>query len=109
MRRAVALLSLAGIVGAGLSFSTLAPSRVAAEVKAATTFLIPASEGYGVADCLLERGECGRIVATAFCESKGYDKATAFGAAEKELHTGSVSGTTQVASRADAPLSITCE
>lgn len=108
MRRAIALLGLTGMIAAGLSFSTLAPTRVEAGNKAETTFLIPASEGYGVAECLTAGQECGKIVATAFCESKGYGKAMAFGLAEKEMMTGSVQSVAGGASSNDAPLAITC-
>lgn len=108
MRRAIALLGLTGMIGAGLSFSTLTPTRVSANDKPETTFLIPASEGYGVAECLSAGSECGRIVATAFCESKGYGKALAFGIAEKEMMTGSVRPASRDAAAAEPPLSITC-
>jgi hypothetical protein len=108
MRRAIAILGLVGITGAGLGFSTLPTTRVAANNMPETTFLIPASEGYGVAECLSSRSECGRIVATAFCESKGFGKALAYGIVEKEMMTGSVQPVDRTGARAEPPLSITC-
>lgn len=108
MRRAIAILGLVGMTGAGLAFSTLPTTRVAANNMPETTFLIPASEGYGVADCLSGGGECGKIVATAFCESKGYGKATAYGIAEKEMMTGSVQPAQRETGGSEPPLSITC-
>jgi hypothetical protein len=47
-----------------------------------STFIIAASEGYGVEDCLAERGECGRVVADAWCEAHGHGAAISFGPAE---------------------------
>ncbi len=44
-------------------------------------FIIAAADGYGVEDCLAERGECGRVVADAWCEAHGHGPAIAFGLA----------------------------
>lgn len=106
MRRAIAMLGLVGMMGAGASLSTLVPAQVAAEDRGETTFLIPASEGYGVAECLVGKTQCGDIVATAYCESKGFGKALSFGLAEKDLMTGSVQ--TAASQAAEQPLAITC-
>ena len=108
MRRAIALLGLVGMIGAGLGFSTLTTSGIAANGKPETTFLIPASEGYGVAECLSAGTECGKIVATAFCESKGFGQALAYGVAEKEMMTGSVQPAIRETATQEPPLSITC-
>jgi hypothetical protein len=45
-------------------------------------FIIAAAEGYGVEDCLAEGGECGRVVADAWCEAHGHGAAIAFGPAD---------------------------
>lgn len=42
-------------------------------------FIIAAADGYGVEDCLSEGGECGRVVADAWCEAHGHGAAIAFG------------------------------
>ena len=47
----------------------------------AHSFLIAANDGYGVQDCLGEGGECGRVVADAWCEAHGHGAALAFGRA----------------------------
>lgn len=108
MRRAIALIGLFGIVGAGLSLAVLPPSRTVAAPNANRTFLIPASDGYGVADCLSSKtSECGKIVADAWCESQGFAKATSFGTAAREDFTGSVSKPSLV-DPAEQPLTITC-
>ena len=45
----------------------------------ASTFLIASTAGYGVEDCLGEGGECGRVVADAWCEAHGRGAALSFG------------------------------
>jgi hypothetical protein len=45
-------------------------------------FIIAAADGYGVEDCLAEGGECGRVVADAWCEAHGHGPAIAFGLAD---------------------------
>jgi hypothetical protein len=42
-------------------------------------FIVDASEGYGVQDCLGGEGDCGRVVADAWCEAHGHGAALAFG------------------------------
>jgi hypothetical protein len=46
------------------------------------TFIIAATDGYGVEDCLAEGGECGHVVADAWCEAHGHGAALSFGLAE---------------------------
>jgi len=43
------------------------------------TFVIAAAQGYGVEDCLAEGGECGHVVADAWCEAHGAGEALRFG------------------------------
>jgi hypothetical protein len=42
-------------------------------------YLMAANDGYGLADCLNEGGECGQVVADAFCEAQGRGSAVSFG------------------------------
>lgn len=107
MRRAVAFVGLLGIVVAGISLSIMPMSRPAAASSEQRTFLIPASDGYGIADCISTKSECGKIVANAWCESQGFSKAVAFGVADRSDFTGTVTRPTPVAA-AEQPLSITC-
>jgi hypothetical protein len=46
------------------------------------TFIIAATDGYGVEDCLADGGECGRVVADAWCEAHGRGPAISFGLAD---------------------------
>ncbi len=109
MRRAIALVGLFGIVGAGLSLSVLPTTRSNAAPSEQRTFLIPAGDGYGVADCISSKAECGKIVADAWCEAKGFAKASSFGLASREDFTGSLSKTKATPARTpEQPLVITC-
>jgi hypothetical protein len=50
-------------------------------------FIIASSDGYGVEDCLAEAGECGRVVADAWCEAHGHGAAISFGPANDVTDT----------------------
>ena len=54
----------------------------AAQAGEAHAFIIAANDGYGLQDCLGEGGECGRVVADAWCEAQGHGAALSFGRAE---------------------------
>ena len=107
MRRTFAALAFTGVlVSAAASFLVL-PN--AGEVKAApstATFVVPAHDGYGIAECLASNAECAKVVADSWCESQGFSRAESFGLATSEDVTGSV----QLASVShhDRPFSITC-
>lgn len=113
MRRAVALVGLFGIIGAGMSLSVVPSSRTVAASSEPRTFLIPPSDGYGVADCITNGSECGKIVADAWCEAQGYVRATAFGPAAREDFTGSFEKAAATQEKRQVqdgprPLTITC-
>lgn len=74
------------------------------EPQRTKTYVIPASEGYGVADCFRQGGQCGEIVASSWCESRGHGKPAAWGAAEDV--TASVSASSKSPPR--GALVITC-
>ncbi len=107
MRRTVAILGFGTMLAAGaLSFLVLPNGASRAAETDAATFLIPASDGYGVAECLASGAECGRVIATAWCEAQGFRRAEAFGPSRPEDVTGSV----VVPTRSDEgrPIAITC-
>lgn len=56
--------------------------------REANTFVIAAASGYGVEDCLAEGGECGRVVADAWCEANGQGAALKFGRSENNQGAG---------------------
>jgi len=46
------------------------------------TFILPASDAYGDADCRGKTPGCSAVVASAFCEAHGYADPIAYGRAE---------------------------
>ena len=60
------------------------------DASPSSTFVIAATAGYGVEDCLGEAGECGRVVADAWCGAHGRGAALAFG--QKDEPAGSSTG-----------------
>lgn len=75
-------------IAAFAAFALISTASAAEERR----FLIPANDGYGLADCLEVGSSCGGIVANAWCEAKGFREATAFGRAEPSDVTASVAG-----------------
>lgn len=67
-----------------LAFALAASGLVAASAHSTPSepakkeFLILNDDGYGTSDCLAKASACGKIVADAWCESKGYAKAVAY-------------------------------
>ena len=55
--------------------------QVGGRAEGAHSFIVAANDGYGVQDCLGEGGECGRVVADAWCEAHGHGAALAYGRA----------------------------
>jgi hypothetical protein len=106
MRRAIALSGFALMLTlAAASFIVLPNGASRANIVNAT-FLIPASDGYGVAECLAGAEECGRVVADAWCEAHGFSRADTFGLAVEEVTGATV---TTVSNRPERPIAITCE
>ena len=75
------------------------------EAAAGHAFIISAATGYGVEDCLGEGGDCGRVVADAWCEAHGHGAAISFGRAEDV--TGAIA-LTQNGVKPQTPFVITC-
>lgn len=46
------------------------------------SFVIAQAEGYGIADCFRSGSSCGQVVSDSWCETNGWGKAIAWGAAE---------------------------
>lgn len=117
MRRSAAGLgafcALALVSTAAMSTTTWAlgdgetPARGPVQVE--KTFLIPASEGYGVGECLTSgTGSCGQVVADAWCEAQGFASAGSFGVAASDEYTGAIDAA-PAARTVEAPIRITCK
>jgi hypothetical protein len=65
----------------GLGVIVLLATLAGASAYAGEThdYEVKANDGYGLEDCLSEGGECGRVVADAWCEAHGHGHALAFG------------------------------
>ena len=70
-------------------------------------YLIPAGGGYGVDECISESYECGRVVASAWCEAHGHGVVKAFGRAADVTNSTGAASTGQKAVPANAVI-ISC-
>jgi hypothetical protein len=106
MRRAIALTGFLSMLTLTAASFVMLPNGSSRANAVNATFLIPASDGYGVADCLTGANECGRVVANAWCEAHGFSRAETFGHAVEDV-TGSTEAT--LSNRSARPIAITCE
>jgi hypothetical protein len=91
MRRVVVFSAvMARIVALGALVWALPVMAAPNSVSPDGVYLIPANDGYGVAECITSKRSCGRIVADAWCQNHGYKTALSFGVADKADFTGSV-------------------
>jgi hypothetical protein len=110
MRRAYAMLGLGTAVLLSVASLTFMPKSSKASSTASPvteeTFLVPAHDGYGVAECLVSGHTCGQAVADTWCEAQGYLRATSF----RQVEAGEVTGSVQkvALSATPQPVSITC-
>ena len=70
------------------------------------TFVISASEGYGVSECFTQGAACGPVMADAWCQSQGHGSATAYGLASDI--TATIEGAAKAAAREPGAMLITC-
>ena len=106
MRRAYAVLGLGTAMFIGAASLTLLPNGTQAS-SAEATFLVPAADGYGVAECLISNQSCGQVVANTWCEAQGYARAISFRQIEAEEMTGTIQKAS-VTTAEHRPISITC-
>lgn len=108
MRRTVATLAFTAVLAsAAASFTGLPGETRLPERSREAVFLVSQNDGYGVAECLASGGECGRIVANAWCETKGYVRATSFAPVAPEDFTGSIERVS-TGRPAEQPIAVTC-
>jgi hypothetical protein len=74
-----ASLVISCILGVIVSIGPLSGARA----QETHPLVIAANDGYGVQDCLAEAGECGQVVADAWCEAHGRGPAVSFGLASQ--------------------------
>ncbi len=95
MRRVfIGFAAVVALAGVGAAMSSLSGDVVAAPRGnpglGEGVYLVPANDGYGIADCIAEKRSCGRSVAETWCQSHGYRTAVSFGVADRADITGSV-------------------
>lgn len=105
MRRTLAVLGFAVVLPVA-ALSASGPGATPAVAKEAT-FLIPASDGYGVAECLVSQSECGQVIAHAWCEAQGFAQARTYGVAAAEDVTGTIE-VSRAPEPSQRPIAITC-
>src|SRR5262245_18256085 len=106
MRRAVAVLGFTAVLASAVASLTLSSEPTEAAGAADATFLVPAHDGYGIAECLASGSGCGQVVADAWCETNGFRRAVAFGVPGPSDITGSlVQASTALPARG---FSVTC-
>ena len=106
MRSVILSLTFALIAAGAVSYSVV-PAAAPRAKGEQSVFLLPPSDGYGIAECLTGQRECGKIVANAWCESKGFAKAASYGAVSATEITGSIAGRNSQPST-EPPLMISC-
>ena len=79
MKTLIFVTPLTVVLASVLTIADFHPSKA----QGANTFVIAATSGYGVEDCLGEGGECGRVVADAWREAHGQGAALKFGIASQ--------------------------
>jgi hypothetical protein len=105
MRRVILSLGCA-LVAAGAVSVSVVPAAAPRAKSEQSVFLLPPSDGYGMVECIAENRECGRIVANAWCESKGYAKAASFSVVSPTEITGSVGS--RAGAAVEPPVMISC-
>jgi hypothetical protein len=90
---AVRIAAAVGMAAAGIAI--LRMPAAPAEAAEPLAFVIPSEEGYGIADCLQSGSECGRAMATSWCEAHGHAHVAAYGTAEDV--TGATQGLAEAA------------
>jgi len=91
----------AALVFAGAAFGT------AAQAEKRVFIISNNSDGYGVDRCLATGATCGKMIATAYCQSHDYLQVASFGRIEREEIAGSVPTTTGTSAR-DEFVAIEC-
>ncbi len=88
MRVGLIAVFLGGFVAVS-SFAAEEPN-LAQNLTETRDFLVAGGDGYGTSECLATASNCGRIVANAWCESKGFAKAVNYRVAGKDETTASI-------------------
>lgn len=89
MRLRVGLLAALTIVATSAAIMASSGVESVAKSSKQRDFIIAGSDGYGTQECLASQSNCGRIVADAWCEAKGFKAALAYRQLDRDEITGS--------------------
>lgn len=96
---------IASVVGGAMFLGM--PASMSGEAPLNATFVIPADDSYGVAECTTPA--CGKVVADQWCVAQGYGHSLSFGDADPAEVTGSIKARmTRSSQPENRPISITC-
>ncbi len=83
-------------LAAALSLAPMAPTLAFA--GEGENYVIPATDGYGISECLHGQSDCGRVMADSWCEAHGHAHALAYGTGDDVTgSTGSSSAIQKIA------------
>ncbi len=71
--RAIVTAVLPFVAGLALALASALPCG------AAESYTIPASDGYGIGECMESGSDCGRVMADSWCEAHGHAHVLAYG------------------------------
>lgn len=101
------MLGLVAAVAGGALFSGI-PSSLSGQASSNATFVIPADDSYGVAECTTT--DCGKVVADQWCMAQGFAHSVSHGEADPAEVTGSIqTRLLRAREAAGRPIAITCE
>jgi hypothetical protein len=96
MRKRLSVFACLGMATVAVALAVSSGHESEARSKSAQRdFVIAGTDGYGTHDCLASGSDCGRIVANAWCESKGFKGALAYRKLGAEEITGSTGSNQQ--------------
>jgi len=88
MQKRVSLLAILAVSATAVTIYASSGVESAAKPKQ-RDFIVAGSDGYGTQECLASQSNCGRIVADAWCEAKGFKAALAYRKLDRDEVTGS--------------------
>ena len=94
-------------VFAALVFAAALGGSITAQAEKRIFIIANNADGYGVDRCLATGANCGKAVATAYCQSRDFAQAGSFRKIDREEITGAVPSTTGSAAR-DEFVAIEC-
>ena len=106
MRRSFAVIGAVALGLVGATVFAIVPSETSQAASATATFVVPADDGYGIAECAAST--CGKVVADQWCLAQGYAAAVEFGMVDPVETTGSIARPVRATASDTRPFSITC-